>query len=367
MSILNHVWLGQILGSKTNNLVTIIEKFGKEGFYDARNSEEFCAFLTKSQQQQIGSGSESYAKNITEQCEKKSIQIITISDKAYPKKLFELDNPPAVIYLKGRVDLLNSGFKVAIVGTRTPSKYASDATRIIAEAFTQKGVTIVSGLAEGLDGIAHAAAIAAGTPTIAVLGNSVDVYYPSINREMQKVIENEGVVVSETAPGSNLHPSAYLFRNRIIAALSDVVVVGEARKKSGSLETARVAEKINRPLLAVPGNMLSPLGEGTNHLIHEGAIPIVNVKSMLHDCGFKMKKKRPKCVDELDDYSPLALKILKSIPAKGIVFEKLYSALIGKKGSALTTSSVLVAITELELNGAIERAAGGVILLSKRR
>ncbi len=366
MSILNHVWLGQILGGKTNNAVAIIEKFGIEGLYDARNSEEFCAFLTKPQQQLINEVNRASANDIVKRCEKNNIQIITIRDVNYPQRLLELANPPVVIYIKGDVKLLSEGFRVAIVGTRTPSKYASDATRLIAETFTQNGATIVSGLAEGLDGIGHATAISEKTPTVAVLGNSLDVYYPSVNREMQLYIERNGAVVSEIAPGSVIHSSAYLIRNRIIAALSDIVIVAEARKKSGSLETARVAIKLNRTLLAIPGNILSPLGEGTNHLIHEGAIPIVNVKTMLNDCGLKPIKRKIKSIEEVEDYSPLALKIFKYIPTTGIGFEEIYSRLIEKDNTGLTTASVLVAITELELNGAIERAAGGVFFKSRR-
>ncbi len=360
MSILNHVWLGQLLGGITNNAKLLIDKFGEEELYSARNFKEFSNYLSTAQRESLDRCTIKEAENILTICEKENIDIITISDFRYPQKLTELKNPPIVLYARGNTRLLSEGFKVAIVGTRTPSKYGSDATRLVAKALTDRHVTIVSGLAEGLDGIAHSTAIAEGTPTIAVLGNSVNVYYPSINREMQQTIEQSGLVISETAPGVRPYTNSFLIRNRIIAAVADAVIVTESRRKSGTMETAKNAVLLKRPLYAIPGNILSPLGEGTNVLIHRGATPIVNTETLIKDCGLAVKRKRStKKVTE--DISPLAAKILMAIPNDGVNTELLYSKLNEQEKVPIATPTILAAITELELFGYIERGVGGML------
>ncbi len=356
MSILNHVWLAQLLGGITSKAEALIGNFGVEELYSVRNSAEFRSKLTTAQQKKLVECDLTQPKEILRQCENKGIDILTISDSNYPKQLLELKNPPLVLYFKGDIGLLNNGYRVAVVGTRTPSKYGSDVTEMLTKSLCEHNITIVSGLAEGLDGIANAIAVEEGTATIAVLGNSVDVYYPLINRELQLRIERCGLVISETAPSVSGYANSFLLRNRIIAAISDAVLVTEARTRSGALDTAKKADKLGRKLFAVPGSILSPLCKGTNTLIRQGAGAVVDAGSLLRDCGFTSEKK-PKQKNDIpeDDLSELAMKILKEISPDGIVTELLHERLNEP------TSTVLVALTELELFGIIERSVGGRI------
>lgn len=173
---------------------------------------------------------------------------------------------------------------VAIVGARKNTRYGEEVAYKLAYELAKKGVIVVSGLAYGIDSIAHRAALDAGGRTVAVLGTPIDKIYPKPHEGLaREIVEKDGVVMSEYAPGTIIHPKvSFLERNRLISGLSDVVVVVEAAERSGSLNTAAHALEQGKEVLAVPGNITSPLSQGCNRLIRQGAMPYTGVDDVLN-------------------------------------------------------------------------------------
>lgn len=172
---------------------------------------------------------------------------------------------------------------VAIVGSRKPTSYGKEVTFNLAYKLAQKGVIIVSGLALGIDAIAHKAAIEAGGTTIAVLANGLDSIYPASHRQLaQKIIDSGGALISEYPPGTPARDFQFLARNRIVSGISDAVIVTEAASRSGTLATVAHALEQNREVFAVPGNITNPMSIGPNRLLQQGAHPVTTPDDILH-------------------------------------------------------------------------------------
>lgn len=204
-----------------------------------------------------------------ERLERKGYSLLTFEDRNYPEYLRETFDPPSVLYCAGRVEALK-GPAVSIVGARKPSAYGRAVAERLARDLASRGLVIVSGLARGVDSIAHWGALEGGK-TVAVLGSGLENMYPRENRPLFDKIIEEGAVVSEFPAKSPPLGFHFPIRNRIISGLSLALVVVEATKKSGSLISARLALEQNREVMAVPGNITSELSRGTNWLIKTGA------------------------------------------------------------------------------------------------
>lgn len=198
----------------------------------------------------------------------------------YPARLLELSDAPPVIYARGTLASAHPP-AVAIVGTRAASAYGLRVARAIATACARAGVTIVSGLARGIDGAAHDAALAAGGRTVAVLGTGLDVHYPRSHRTLQERIACDGLLLTEQKPGDTGHGGTFPRRNRLIAALADVTVVVEAGQGSGALITADHALELNRTVACVPNAIDQPSSIGSNALLKMHAEPILAVDDVL--------------------------------------------------------------------------------------
>ena len=202
-------------------------------------------------------------------------------DHAYPARLRDLKSPPRRLWVRGTLVIAEPP-AVAIVGTRRATPYGERVARAIATACVRAGVCVVSGLARGIDGVAHQAALAAGGRTVAVLGTGIDQYYPRQHRALQDQIARDGLVMSEFGPGETGHGGAFPQRNRLIAALADVTVVVEAPESSGALNTARYARELGRTLAVVPHNIDALNGRGGNALLKsEHAEPILSPDDVL--------------------------------------------------------------------------------------
>ncbi|WP_138751600.1 DNA-processing protein DprA [Paenibacillus sinopodophylli] len=199
---------------------------------------------------------------------------LTPYDAAYPQILKEIAQPPWVLYARGRLELLHRP-SIAIVGTRVPTAYGRQTTSSLARALSQTGLTVVSGLAKGVDSKAHEAALEEAGGTIAVLPTPIDRCYPPENLSLFHRIAEQGLLISETPIGTSLHPGQFHQRNRIIAALSVGTVVVEGATRSGSLITARHASDMSRELFAIPGPLSSPKSEGPNELIKRGEAKLI--------------------------------------------------------------------------------------------
>jgi DNA processing protein len=212
--------------------------------------------------------------------DKKGIQVLTWEDQAYPARLKEIEQPPPVLYMRGTLTA-EDHWAVAVVGTRRTSSYGKQVAEELGTYLAENGVTVVSGLARGIDSIAHSAAVKAKGRTIAVLGSGVDCIYPPEHQPLAAKIITQGCLLSDYPPGSPPDSINFPARNRIISGLSLATVVVEAGDTSGALITATFAAEQGRDVLAVPGNIFSPQSKGTNRLILQGARPLLVMQDVL--------------------------------------------------------------------------------------
>jgi DNA processing protein len=217
-----------------------------------------------------------------EKIQKLGIQFLTYRDALYPARLKEIHDRPAVLFIKGEIKP-EDDWSLAVVGTRQPTIYGRQVAEEMAQSLARAKITVISGLARGIDAIAHQAALAAGGRTLAVLGGGVDNIYPVDNTDLARRISIQGAVLSEYPPGSRPRPENFPRRNRILAGLSLGTLVIEAGESSGALITAQLALEQNREVFAIPGSILSPASNGTNKLIQEGAKLVRRVEDILEE------------------------------------------------------------------------------------
>jgi len=215
--------------------------------------------------------------------EKENIQFISFLDKKYPKGLKMLPDPPIGLFCKGNTDLLKSKFSVGVVGTRKITEYGKTVTATLVTGLVNHGVSIISGLAIGVDAAAHRATIESCGSTVAVLACGVDCCSPSENYSLYRnIIRSNSLIISEYPVSLNPNKGTFLARNRIIAALSDGVLVTEAAEGSGSLVTADWGFRLSKKVFAVPGSIDSPMSKGSISLLKKGAILVTEVEDILN-------------------------------------------------------------------------------------
>jgi len=219
--------------------------------------------------------------NLMNTIHKQKIQVVTLNDPCYPEYLKNIFDPPVVIYVKGNIEKDENA--LAIVGSRRATQYGIDIARAISHKLSKFGITIISGMALGIDSQAHIGALEAGGRTIAVLGCGLDKVYPKENKRLMESIIERGAIISEYVPGTAPMPFNFPARNRLISGMSKGVIVIEASEKSGSLITANYALEQGREVFAVPGNINSKLSTGTNLLIKEGAKVVTSIIDILEE------------------------------------------------------------------------------------
>lgn len=206
---------------------------------------------------------------------------INLSDYDYLRDLPHIPDPPKKLFIRGKLPAKRVK-TVAIVGTRKPSAYGREIATKIASECAKNGIVVVSGLALGIDSIAHRAAIDSGGKTIAILANGVDKIYPRSHEDLgQRILQTNGAILSEYPNNTPARPWQFLARNRIVSGLADAVVIIEAASRSGTLSTANHALDQGKEIFAVPGNITSPLSAGCNQLIKNGANPLTSVEDLL--------------------------------------------------------------------------------------
>ena len=211
------------------------------------------------------------AMAIYQQCVKLGIGILTYADEDYPESLRNIEDPPVVLYFKGKLPDWQAQPVIGVVGTRKASTYGLQTAHLLASQIAACGGLVVSGAATGVDAFSMEGALDAGKPSVGILGGGVDVVYPAKNRNLYRRTEEKGCLISEYPPGCRPYPWNFLQRNRIISGLSDGVLVVEAPEKSGALNTARHAFSQGRDLFVVPGNLGVDTCLGSNALLQEGA------------------------------------------------------------------------------------------------
>ena len=277
------IWLSEALRAKNRDFRRLIALY--EGPYELFHAEdaeiERIEGITPRTAEALMQKDLRRATEILDTCEQKGIGILPFGDPAYPEVLYDLAEPPVLMYYRGRLPDFGKRLLIGMVGTRKMSEYGLRSAYKIAYELTRAGAVTVSGMAAGIDGVCAAASLAAKGETVAVLGGGVDVVYPRHHKALHEAIAENGVLLSEYPPGTP--PAQYHFpvRNRLIAGLSQGTVVVEAGIGSGSLITAKDAILQGKEVFALPANVGSRGAEGTNGLLRDGAIPVLESADVL--------------------------------------------------------------------------------------
>jgi DNA processing protein len=358
--------LERIPGVGPISMTRLIEGFGSPGAALKAKAEEIC-LRTKIPSRLAGTIA-AYTP-----CEKDIIRdlkvlsdlgagLLTRWDSDYPENLVGLYDPPALLFVRGNI-VPEDSKALAMVGTRNPSQYGVQAAARIAQDLAREGVTIVSGLARGIDTVCHRAALSAGGRTIGVLGCGIDVAYPPQNKGLIEEVAAAGAVISEFRPGTSPLPTNFFRRNRIVSGLSKGVLVVEAGLKSGSLITANHAYDQNRDVSAVPGNIFHALAKGPHHLIRQGALLVESARDVL-DAIFNFAPKqsrvsvpRPSPQSEIGDAERNELseeqrRVLDSIDLDPTAIDVLCESL------SMDAGRLAGILLELELGGFIRQYPG---------
>lgn len=276
--------LSSIPGIGSSRLRSLISRFkSASGIFGTTLNELMAAGIDRTTAEYIrNSDGGDFAEIQLKKMKKCEAKLITYWDKEYPEQLKQIYDPPAFLFVRGKLKAEDK-YSIAVVGTRQPSEYGKIVTEKLASELARKGITIVSGMAYGIDTLAHHYALKSGSRTIAVLGSGVDVIYPEANKKLSRSIIAQGAIVSEFPMGTAPDWMNFPRRNRIICGMSLGTVVIEAGKKSGALITATLALEQNREVFAVPGNIDNPKSIGTNELIKQGAKLVASADDVLEE------------------------------------------------------------------------------------
>ncbi len=286
--------------------------------------------------------------------EKNKVQLLTFKDETYPENLKSIYDPPPFLFIKGETggDDKNA---IAIVGSRAASPYGKQIAEKIGRELAKRGITIISGLAWGIDSIGHLSALKENSRTIAVFGSGLDVIYPPQNGKLVERIIQNGAILSEFLLGTKPERQNFPRRNRLISGLSLGVVIVEAGAKSGALLTAQSALEQNREVFAVPGNIGAKTSEGTNRLIKQGAKLVTSVEDILEELkiitSVQLKEKK-QIEKDLSQLSEVEKNIYNLITDEPYHIDKI------AQNTNVTTSQALSALLSLELKGFIKQLSG---------
>ncbi len=279
------------------------------------------------------------------------LMVLARGDAEYPAAFANLTRPPAVLYLRGR---LPDRLGVAVVGTRKPTPYGGQVCAALVPPLARAGLPIVSGLAFGIDTLAHQATVAANGTAVAVVGSGLDPanFYPQANRRLaDTIVAGGGAVLTEFAPGTPPLPQNFPQRNRLLAALSRATIVVEASLKSGALITAAHALELGRDVFAVPGSILTEQSAGPNRLIRDGATPITSVGELLEALGVPAASAGAKPQTKAD--SPAEAAILMALGPTPVAFDVLVAT------TALPAPTLNATLSLMELKGMVRNVGGG--------
>ena len=351
------LWLAAALGPAAENSGMVLSMFpGVEDLPRACREEDLSMIFAPAQLEILrATRPEDYIARLDD-CRRHGVDVLTWEDENYPALLRAVPTPPPVLYYRGDATIPNRSFLFAIVGTRRPSAYGVEATAAIAGSLARSGVVLVSGLATGLDSESHKAAVQAGTPTVACIAFGHDLCYPASNRKLKDVIERQGLVLSEYPPGTPPLKHHFLQRNRLIAGLSRGLCVAEARKRSGTMNTVSAALAAGRDVFSVPGSIFSPLCEGTNQLLRDGAIPAISGADILLWYGLTSDVHPEQPGDSAQSEIMLSPNAKRMRDALTAAAPQTLEALCTKTG--LAPSLAMAALTELEIAGFSMQLAG---------
>ena len=373
------LWLSELTAFKKRTLIKAVKKFGTA----KRVFQKLHTLHLNGKLEKIIRGSINFnlkrAENIFNECQKYNYLIIKYTDKLYPTNLKYIYSPPIVLFAKGKIEILNrlkNTGTVCVVGSRRTTNYGEQITKSLIKDLVKAGTIIVSGFAVGIDAVAHGTALKTGGATVAVLGCGLNINYPLKNNALkEEMLAGNGLFLSEYPPNQKATRFTFPVRNRILAGISDAVLVTEAGAKSGSLITAGFALEQGKDVFVVPHNIDIQEANGSNKLLKDGALIALEANDILLELQKKyatielvtynpqetlceqqnnqdIKKPQTEKLVDLNLLSNNAKKFYNSLEAEGKELEYLVQK------SELALSEALVAVTELELLGAVKTLPG---------
>lgn len=369
------IWLSSIAGISLKKKYVLLKHFGsaKNLFYaKAIEIQRFCQAYKINFRSIIDIKEEYVLQKLIDNLYKSNISFISKDNPEFPNLLKSIQDPPLGLYVLGKIP--QNKFKVSVIGSRQCTQYGANNAYRFSKELAERGIDVVSGMALGIDSMAHKGAIDGKGKTIAILGCGVDVIYPSSNRAIRENIIQNGCIISEFPPKTQAFPANFPIRNRIISGISDAVVVVEAAKRSGTLITVGQALDQGREVFAVPGSINNPLSEGTNNLLKECAYPLTTIDDITQNLGIldkfyeeKLNKNQSKATNNFQkqdaEYAEKEKLILQSLTKEeSIVYQCITNIpitvdeLVFK--SKLNIKDVQFILTMLELKSCIKRLAG---------
>jgi DNA processing protein len=366
-SINDWVWISCIKNLSNKKKLLLIEYLNsiKELRSAGQNQLKKFSFLNNKDINSIRDLQKSdIANKYEEYILKNGIDVIDIKSSLYPKLLKNIYNPPIVLFQKGKI---NNEKCIAIVGSRKNTNYGEVVTKNIVSSLVKNDYTIVSGMAKGIDAIAHRKCLESNGKTLAVLGCGLDIIYPNENKDLYRDLMENGTLLTEYIFGTRPYASNFPMRNRIISGLSKGVVVIEAGEKSGAVITAELALEEGREVFAVPGNITSSNSLGTNRLIREGAKIVTEIKDILEEFNNDLTIDKIKYINNTNLVNN-KFKINKFTANERMVieclsFEELHVDMIISK-TGLSVGEVNTILMSLEINGIVKSFPGKFYLLS---
>jgi DNA processing protein len=350
------IWLSSIPEIGSKRFFSLIDMFGspksvwESSYDDLREASRFIG--SKAVQNIIKYKKSVYLEKAQKINEDLNIKVITFIDDEYPKILKNIYDPPAVLYCKGK-PLKETSSMIAIVGSRRTSEYGRQMAEKFAYELSEAGFTVISGLARGIDSMAHRGAIKARGYTIGVLGCGVDVIYPRENKGLFRQMEEYGTLVSEYPPGTQCAPGNFPARNRIISGLSQAVLVVEAGNRSGALITCDFALEQGKDVYAIPGNITSPYSIGTNELIKEGAKLVTCPEDILEEFGLAGNSIADRPTQEAYQLDIFETQVYNALEDGEKQLEELVAI------TELEVSKLNAILTILEMKGIVKQLPGG--------
>jgi len=351
--ILYTLWLSLIYGVGPHRQRALTDHFGSaEAVYKAADNQLAAApGLNEANIQAVISSRKKLgeAERVMAESEQKGIRIVTLDDREYPSLLKQIHDPPIVLYVSGTLPDDNLK-KVGIIGARRCTEYGRAVTRELSKNLAERNVVVVSGMARGIDSVAHKGALEGGGQTIAVFGCGADICYPPESAQLMENIKLHGCVVTEFPVGTQPQPGNFPARNRIISGLSHVLTVTEAAKRSGTLITVNEALEQGREVMAVPGSIFSRMSDGPNELIRDGAGMVTSYQDILHTLNITEREfVQPIAPEELAPDEMLVYGCLSANPEN-------FENIVDKCG--LSAQNVNYILTMLELKGYLLKLPG---------
>ena len=358
-------WLNSANGISNRKIEKLLEYFNgsPKELWDSFESEKYnLSFLTSEITDYLTKSKNAFEEKLLTRLKNENSSIVTIYDDYYPEKLKQINYAPYILYYKGNLRGIDK-VSIAVVGSRKATAYGKWAAQKLTGEISELGVNIISGLAVGIDTVAHKTALKHKTKTAGIIGCGIDKIYPKSNENLyREIIQSGGTVITEYPLGMQPLPNNFHDRNRIISGLSDGVLVIEAQERSGTLITAGPAADQGREIFAVPGNIDSLFSKGTNALIKDGAKITTSVDDIIEEI-LELKSLRNVAMKNQSstDYSCLdkdEMKIINCLQSGSKDIYELHEA------TGIDTSAILSLVTLLEIKGFIKQLYGNKLILS---